>query len=449
MRNNFPATIAEAGAALRAGGLSVAEFVDELFRRIDARDATFHAIVANDAERARIAAAASDHELARGIDRGPLHGIPIVIKDTIDVRGLPTKAGCRARGGETAVADAAVVALLRRAGAIVIGKATTWELGCGVGEFQSHCTAPEALNPVDPRYFAGGSSSGSAVAVGAGFALASVGADTGGSIRSPASACGIAGLKPTFGAIDRQGAIAHSHTLDHLGLMAASARDLVPLFAAMSGFAVPAPGVHARDPKIGIVAECMEPGSLAPGIAARFYEIRRVLEKSGCGVREIRVGAALEIWRQTLEVIGGFEAAPRHADLLRAETPPSPSVRAWIESSATITAADYWAALGRRENLCAGLQIALSEVDFLISPSAFELVPEAGDASHRVSYSLNSPNAIYNLSGNPAVSIPMGADANGLPMGLQIAARRGGDFELLSFAAWLEEKLASCSTQKL
>lgn len=435
-------------AALPTAELPAAERIDAAFRRIHARESTIHAFAEIDEDRARADAAAIDRERARGIDRGPLHGMPVAIKDTIDAEGFASRAACPARDGALARVDAPVVAALRRAGAIVIGKATTWELGCGVGEIQGRSTTPEAANPNDPRYFAGGSSSGSAAAIAAGFAMASLGADTGGSIRSPASACGIAGLKPSFGAVDRGGAIAHSHTLDHIGPMAATARDLIPIFAVLSGWTIPAARPGFAGAKIGIVAEGLDPAALDPQIGARFAEIVGVLELSGCIPAETSIGAPLDAWRQTLEVIGGYEAAPRHANLRHAAAAPSPSVLDWIERSAAIPHSAYWAALGQREKLCAGLQHAMANVDFLISPSALETVPKSADETARISYSLNSPNAVYNLSGHPAVSIPMGRDANGLPMGMQIAARRGGDFELLVFAAWLEERLANPDTQK-
>ncbi|MDQ8021527.1 MAG: amidase [Moraxellaceae bacterium] len=433
-------SIEAVGRALRADEVSATEILSQCLAAIERDNPRLRALVSIDPGTALHAAIALDVELASGQDRGPLHGIPVVVKDTLDVAGMPTIGGSATFTRIAASRDAAVVARLRTAGAIILGKATTWELGCGVGELQTRATSAEAHNPVDPAYFSGGSSSGSAVAVAAGFAYGAVGADTGGSIRSPASACGIAGLKPSFGAVERDGAFAHSTSLDHVGPMARQASDLLALQAAMLGMpAINFPATGLDGARFAVVREWIEDAQLDAAVADNFESRIAQLRSAGALVEFRSIGAPVTEWRKVMEIIGGFESLSRNRHLLDMPDAISPSILTWLESAAQITPQRYWDALAQREALTARLQTLMSEQDFLACPAAGNRVPRADDEAGRVTYSLNSVNAIYNLSGHPALSIPTGFDDRGLPLGMQVATRRGADFRLLQMGCAMEE----------
>jgi aspartyl-tRNA(Asn)/glutamyl-tRNA(Gln) amidotransferase subunit A len=435
------ATISDATAALCSRRISSAELVADTLARIDRINPTLHAFNMVDHEGALAQARVLDGQLARGMALGPLHGLPVAIKDTVDVLGLPTTGSSRALDWRPAQRDAAVVARLRAAGAVIVGKANTWELGCGTGEIQSAAAFPDARNPVDGSRFAGGSSNGSAVAVAAGLVYAAIGGDTGGSIRSPASACGIVGLKPTHGAVPLDGFLAHSATLDHAGPMTRSVLDARSVLSVIGDIAFStAPPSSLRGMRLGISPEINE---LDADVASAFDAVLARLHAAGANVTTIAIGRDLARWRETLGVIAGYESARQNAGLLRKPDCLSPSVREWLDGSARISDADYAAALVTREILNASLDSASAEVDALIMPSSFRSVPPANDETARVAYSLSSPNAVFNMSGYPAISIPNGRDREGLPTGLQIAMPRGSDLALLHLAALIEHQIQS------
>ncbi|HKG27247.1 MAG TPA: amidase, partial [Thermomicrobiales bacterium] len=221
-------SIQRAGASLRNGSLSAVELTESTLRRIAQTEPALHAYVHVLAEEALAAARQADADLRAGTDRGPLHGIPIAIKDIFDVRGVPTRCGSRVREqAAPAAEDAVSVARVRAAGAVIIGKTTTQEFAAGV------VSAP-ARNPWDPSRIPGGSSGGSAAAVAAGSATAAFGSDTGGSIRNPASLCGIVGLKPTYGTVSTRGVFPLAWSLDTVGPLARTVEDAALVFDAIA-----------------------------------------------------------------------------------------------------------------------------------------------------------------------------------------------------------------------
>ena len=224
-------TIADFGSALRNGTISSASLVDECLAAVEKHEPALNAFIAVLSDDARRQARTLDAELARGIDRGPLHGIPISLKDIIDVAGVPTSAASRLRAGHRAAADAPVTARLRAAGAVFIGKCNLHELAFGTTGAES--AYGPTRNPHAPARIPGGSSSGSAVSVAAGMAWASIGTDTGGSIRIPASACGVVGLKPTHGEVSVDGVVPLAPSLDHVGPIARSVGDAAILYRIM------------------------------------------------------------------------------------------------------------------------------------------------------------------------------------------------------------------------
>src|SRR5437868_2955632 len=233
-------TIEEFGRRLRARQTTSAQAAEECLQRIDAGNTRLNAYIRVMADDARQQARELDRELAAGHDRGPLHGVPISIKDLLDMRGLPTTAASRVRDGHVAGRDAAAIAHLRQAGAVFLGKTNLHEFAFGTTNEDS--AFGPARNPHDPSRSPGGSSGGSAASVAAGMALATVGTDTGGSIRIPSAACGIVGLKPTLGEVSIEGVVPLSRTLDHVGPLAQTVTDASLLYHGLIGDA------HAKPP---------------------------------------------------------------------------------------------------------------------------------------------------------------------------------------------------------
>lgn len=231
--NTPPVTISELGLALRRGTTSSVQLVRAALRRIEDRNPTVNAFVLVDSAGALAAAEQADAELAAGRDRGPLHGVPVAVKDLIDIAGLPTTCGSASSFGTArAIEDAEIVARLRRAGAVIVGKTTLHEFAYGAtGDRSVH---GPSRNPVDPGRMSGGSSGGSAAAVAAGMVPLALGTDTAGSVRVPAALCGVVGFKPAFGALPVSGIHPLAPTLDHVGLFTATSQDALLASLALS-----------------------------------------------------------------------------------------------------------------------------------------------------------------------------------------------------------------------
>src|SRR5438874_11884110 len=232
-------TIEEFGRRLRARRTTSAQVTEECLQRIEADNPRLNAFIRVTADEAREQAREADREMAAGHDRGPLHGVPISIKDLLDIRGLPTTAASRVRDGHVAARDAAAIAHLRQAGAVFVGKTNLHEFAFGTTNEDS--AFGPVLNPHDASRSPGGSSGGSAASIVAGMAIASVGTDTGGSIRIPAAACGTVGLKPTYGEVSTDGVVPLSRTLDHVGPLASSVFGAYAMYHALLGDASPRP----------------------------------------------------------------------------------------------------------------------------------------------------------------------------------------------------------------
>jgi aspartyl-tRNA(Asn)/glutamyl-tRNA(Gln) amidotransferase subunit A len=289
----------ETAQAFAARTLSPVELVTALLERIEVLDPKLNAFIRLDADAAIQAARLAENEIAAGRSRGPLHGVPVGIKDIIDVAGLPTTAHSRILVDNIAKADAVVVQKLRQAGAIVMGKLSTHEFAIGGPSFD--LPFPPARNPWNRDHHPGGSSSGSGAGVAAGLFPLALGTDTGGSVRNPASACGIVGLKPTYGLVSRRGVFPLSFTLDHVGPLTRTVADNALLLDAIAGHDPADPGSAAsqshrfgrlldrgvRDLRIGFVRHFHERDLPAhPEVAAALEDVARVLQAEGAhGVR--------------------------------------------------------------------------------------------------------------------------------------------------------------------
>ena len=416
-------------------------------RRLDQRLNSFITVLE---QPALAQARQAEAELASGRDRGPLHGVPISLKDLIDTAGTRTTAASRLWGDRVPATSATVVRRLEQAGAVLIGKCNLLEFAYGI----VHPDYGQCNNPWDIQRTSGGSSSGSAASVAAGMGWGSVGTDTGGSIRIPAAYCGVVGLKPTYGRVSLHGICPLSVSLDHAGPLARTVADAAILFAALAGYDPLDPHSLAesatdetvaitddlRGLRLGIVAEHMG-ADLQPGVAEATWAAVRVLEQAGMHVREIQI-ASLAAADDALLAAIMPEATLVHADWLRDHpTAYAAPTRAQLEQGSQIAAVDYLRAQAYRQQLRADMLGALREVDVLISPTvAWEAPVEDPPVGQGQGADEARRTGPYNLTGLPAISVPCGFGSQGLPLGLQIAAAPLAEHRLLQVAHTYEQR---------
>ncbi len=433
-------TIEQFGRRLRAGDLTAVEVTDACLRRIDADDARLNAFIRVMADDARRQAGDADRDLAAGRDRGPLHGVPIAIKDLVDIRGIPTTAASRVREGHVAPSDAPIIARLRQAGAIFIGKTNLHEFAYGTTSEDS--AFGPVRNPHDPTRSPGGSSGGSAASVAAGMALAAIGTDTGGSIRIPAAACGTVGLKPTYGEVSADLVVPLSRTLDHVGPLARTVGDAWLVYRALLG----ATDWPAQAPRSVSGVRLGLPRAyfcdlLDAEVRTRFEEAVDELRGAGAHIDEVDIRHAPSTATIYMH-IHAAEGSAYHAPML--DTVPeryTQTVRLRLEMGRYVLAEDYLRALNARETLRRGVDAALGDRDGLILPTLPIPAPRIG-AESVVINGANEPvrglmlrlTQLFNLTGHPALSMPCGRTAEGLPCGLQLVGRRFETEALLRLA---------------
>jgi aspartyl-tRNA(Asn)/glutamyl-tRNA(Gln) amidotransferase subunit A len=445
-------TIREAGAALRRGDLSAEELTEAVLARIAERNPVLNAYITVTADTAREAARQADVELRAGRDRGPLHGIPVGVKDLFDTAGIRTTAGMSFFADRVPKQDATAVARLRAAGAVLTGKHNTHEAAFGTTTMNPHFGP--VRNPHDPSRIPGGSSGGSAVAVADGMCFGALGTDTGGSVRGPASLCGIAGLKPTYGRISRAGVVPLAWTLDHVGPLGRTAEDVALLLNAIVG---PDP----RDPTAADVPVPDFTAGLGQGVAGLRLallrapqmeraepEVRAAVEAAakalaGAGAVLTEVEAPLlEEAEWISQAIMGPEAAAYHLERLR--TRPEgfgADVRDRLEVGAAQPAVEYVNAQRARTALTEQVNAWFARVDAVLLPGTARTAPEIGPDASAAMRAYPSPRRPFNLTGHPAISVPCGVDSAGLPIGLQIVGRHWDEATVLRVAAaW--ERLA-------
>jgi aspartyl-tRNA(Asn)/glutamyl-tRNA(Gln) amidotransferase subunit A len=416
--------------------VSPAAVADLMLARIAAFDAELQAYVHVN-ERARADAQARAEELARGVSRGPLHGVPIAVKDNYLTADMPTTAGTHAPGYAFACEDSAAVARLRAAGAVLIGKTRTHEFAWGT-------ETPPTCNPWDSTRIPGGSSGGSGAALAARLAFAALGSDTGGSIRIPASLCGVVGLKPTFGRVSRTGIVPHSWSLDHAGPLALSVRDAALLLQVLAGYDASDPG-SAKVPVPDYRAS-IEDGieGLTIGVCRNHFFGRNEADVERCVERAIddmrALGAKIVDFevpnlRYGLGAIFAIElasSAAYHDAALKsgATAAMADDVRTLVEIGRLVSASDYLRAEQLRTQLIEDFATVFTRVDAIVTPASPVTAWHRGEASVVTGGVEESPLAAswrltypFNLTGLPALSMPCGFDSRGLPVGLQIAGR--------------------------
>ena len=441
-------TIEEFARKLRAREVTALEITNACLRRIDELQASLNAFIRVMTDEARRDAETADRELAAGRDRGPLHGAPIAIKDIIDVRGVPTTAASRVREGHVATADAPVIARLRAAGAVIIGKTNLDEFAFGTTS--EHSAFGAVRHPLDPARSPGGSSGGSAVAVATGMALAALGTDTGGSIRIPSAACGTSGLKPTLGEISTEGVVPLSKTFDHVGPFARTVGDARLVHRAisasggnleLSGADLPrsAKGLRLAIPR-GYLTDLLD-----GDVRARFHEAAATLQRAGATLTDVSIPHA-SMTPAVYVHIHSSEGATYHARTLDAVPDRyTPVVRSRLEVGRYVLAEDYQRAMEGRDLLRREVDVALEDCDALILPTLPIAAPVRGAESVLVNGAPEPVRALmlrltqlFNVTGHPAISIPSGITSDGLPVGLQIVGHRGRTGNLLDAAQAIE-----------
>jgi aspartyl-tRNA(Asn)/glutamyl-tRNA(Gln) amidotransferase subunit A len=432
--------------------LSPTELMRTLLKRIEHLQPKLHAFIRLDGEAAMDAARNAEQELASGRTRGPLHGIPIGIKDIIDVAGLPTTAHSKILVGNVARQDAVCVAKVRAAGAIVMGKLSTHEFAVGGPSFD--LPFPPARNPWNPRHHPGGSSSGSGAGVASGMFPLALGTDTGGSVRNPASVCGIVGLKPTYGLVSRRGVFPLAFTLDHVGPMTRTVADNALLLEALAGHDPADPGsaqTNARHfarhldggvagLRIGFIRHFHEMDIPAhPDVTAALEDVERILQAEGALVETVtlpKLGEFAAINR----VILCSEAWSIHAKWLR-ERPQDYGAlaRRRLLPGAFMTAGDYVGAQRRRAELIAAVNDKLRDYDVLMCASSMDPASEIEDAAETARTYPRQARAPFNVTGHPALAMMSGLSGNGMPVSVQFVGRYFEDATVLRVAAAYEK----------
>ncbi len=426
--------------------ISPTEVVEQALARITREQPRLNAFITVMDEPARAAARALERRLARRQPVGPLAGVPVAVKDLLLTKDAPTTSGSRIHGdGLPPQDDAEVVRQLRRAGAIIIGKANLHEIALGVTNINEHFGP--ARNPWNRDHVSGGSSGGSAVAVAAGLTPLGIGTDTRGSIRIPAACCGITGFKPTRGLLSLKGVLPLAPTLDHVGPMARSVRDLVLMMANMRTGSAWATSLRqtlsgrVRGLTIGVSEYHLQNADTA--IVRMMDRAIEVLTPLVRNVRRLSLAELMGV-QGASGVVAGSEAVHIHHEYLQSRPGGyGPVVRERLEGGYKNSALEYLAALDVRQRAIATFDAAFEGVDLVIAPSLLALPPRIDNPVARVNGSEMNVieaftwcNAPQNMTGLPALSLPAGT-VKGLPVGLQVVGPRDGDLRVLSLgAAW-------------
>ena len=445
-------TIAEASRLIQQRELSPVELVDSRLARIEKFDDRLHSFIRVLADSARAEARAAETEIAAGNYRGPLHGIPLGLKDIYETGGVPTTGHSKVMQDHVPKSDAFSVKKLRDAGAVVMGKLATHEFALGGPSFD--LPWPPARNPWDTTRFTGGSSSGTGASVAAGLVLGGTGSDTGGSIRGPAAFCGLAGIKPTYGLISRMGILPLAFSLDHAGPMAWTAEDCAIMLQAMAGPDPADPGSANRpipDYRAGLAGDVK---GLRVGLIRHFYErdneanaatrnaidaAAKQLEALGCSVRDITL-SPLPKWSACGMTIMLCEAYSIHeANLRRRFTDFGENFRDRMVLGGLVSGADYVQALRRRRELVAEFDRAMAGLDIVMTAAAPSEAPPIDQVPKFTIMDRPSLTIAFNVTGSPAMSVCCGYTDSGLPLSFQIVGKRFDDATVLRLAHAYEQ----------
>ena len=428
-------SLADGSALVRAKKLSPVEWTTALLDRISALDPSYNAFIVVTADRALAEAKAAEAEIAAGQWRGPMHGVPYAAKDIFDIAGMATTCHSKIRKDHKAASDAFVIRKLREAGAVLLGKLSLHEFATGGPAFD--LPWPPARNPWNRDLHPGGSSSGSGAALAAGFTPLALGTDTGGSVRNPATCCGIVGIKPTYGAVSLAGVFPLTHSLDHVGPMTRNVEDNAIVFHVMAGHdpndptsAMRPAGDCLKDLKaglkglrIGLIEHFYTEDSQADADQVRGIERAvAVLRDLGATVKPIRV-SPLSLWTDCNRTIHAAEAYAIHErDVQQRPEDFAMLTRNRIMAGAFVSAAKYIKAQQLRAALCREMAEATRELDAVITLSSLLLPCKIDDTAAVLKTYDQQARLVFNVTGAPCISVPTGFSADGLPLAMQIAS---------------------------
>ena len=432
----------EAARLIRDGVISSEQFVEACLARIAEVDEKIQAWTFLDPDYVLTRARAADQQRLSGAPIGPLHGVPVAVKDIFDTADMPTEHGSAIYAGRTPSRDASVLTMLRAAGAVIMGKTVTTEF--------AYFSPGKTRNPHNPEHTPGGSSSGSAAAVGASMVPLSIGSQTNGSTIRPAAYCGVIGFKPTQGLISRHGAFALSRTLDHVGLFANSVDDIALLAEQMISYDENDPDTKPRARMPFIQVATAEP-PLAPMFAfikTPMWEradeetqdgFAEIIEHLGSQVEEVELfPSAADAWQCHQTIMGAEMAHNLEREWTSGRDLLSAQLRAQIERGREVRAPDYLHALSRITPVHESfVELFEQRYDAILTPAAPGAAPKGLASTGDPSFC-----TLWTLCGMPAISLPLLQSTNGLPIGVQLVGPRHGDARLLRTARWLAAKMA-------
>jgi aspartyl-tRNA(Asn)/glutamyl-tRNA(Gln) amidotransferase subunit A len=429
-------TVAEASELLRTKKLSPVEYTRALLDRVERYDGSLNAFLRVTPDLAMDDARRAEAEIAQGNWRGPFHGVPYGLKDIVDYTGLPTTAHSKILEGNIVTSDATVTQKLRAAGGVFMGKLSTHEFAIGGPSFD--LPWPPARNPWNRDHFTGGSSSGSGVATAAGFLPAAIGTDTGGSVRNPASMCGVVGMKPTYGLVSRRGVIPLAFSLDHIGPLSRTVHDNALMLDLIAGYDARDPGSSNRATggytaglgrgvkglRIGVIRHFYTRDMVADAeMAASIEAAVEVLGTLGAEVREIET-APLSTYAACNRTILLSEAFAIHEPWLR-ERPGDYGAlaRERLMGGAFVRAADYVNATRVRRQLTDAFHALFADIDVAVTASSMDPACRIDDPQ-AVEYTYSrQARAPFNVTGSPALSVPTGFSSSGLPLSMQVVGK--------------------------
>ena len=433
----------EAARLIRDGAISSEQLVEACLARVRETDSQIQAWAFLDPDHALEQARRADEWRLSGRSTGSLHGVPVGVKDIFDTADMPTENGSVLHAGRTPSRDATVVAMLRAAGAVIMGKTVTTEF--------AFLAPGKTRNPHNAEHTPGGSSSGSAAAVAAGMVPLALGSQTNGSTIRPAAFCGVIGFKPTHGLISRHGVFALSRTLDHVGLFARTIEDIALLAEQLAGYDERDPDTRPRA-RTSFVATATEEPPLPPMFAfvkTPMWEradedtkegCAEIIEDLGAQVEEVELfPSASEAWQWHQNIMSAEMALNLEREWKHSRDRLSEQLRTQIERGHDIRAIEYQRALARIRPIHEGfLELFEQRYDAILTPAAPGAAPKGTAATGDPSFC-----TLWTLCGMPAVSLPLLQSSNGLPLGVQLVGPRDGDARLLRTARWLAARVAT------